>query len=131
MDRAEKRDNAFDKVTEREAHVYPVSAAILTRTFVGDIPEHDSLESEQGGCKSKERVTRYFVLKHKEPCRIPPDNSKFLYHPHLETFHEIRGTNNESAEQSNCFLNRFKHICNQMAELKFKVFKKIKNSINF
>ena len=190
VDRTRKRDNVIDKVVEKEAYVYPISA------------EHDGLESEQGGCKSKERVTRYMdhtaglltavrpcgiivkaqemytcesctqvyafllltfgrttddlmrlkfvgydracdfhpflinlskkgnagakillnhvkflvdifhVLKHKEPCCTPPENLKCRYHPHLETFREIRGTNTEPAEQSNRFLNRFKHTCN-------------------
>ena len=196
----------------REAYVYPISAGYIDNKFVGDIPEHDGLESEQGGCKSKETLTRYMdrtaglltevrpcgiivnaqemctcesctqvyaflqltfgrrtddlmrlkfvgydracdfypflinlskkgnvgakillnhvkflvdifhVLKHKEPCCMPPENPKCRYHPHLETFREIRGTNTESAEQSNRFLNRFKHMCNRMAEFKFKVF---------
>lgn len=65
-------------------------------------------------------VDIFHVVKHKEPCCMPPDNPKCRYHPHLETFSEIRGTNTESAEQSNRFLNRFKHMCNRMAEFKFK-----------
>ena len=59
MDRTRKRDNVIDKVVEKEAYVYPISAGYIDNKFVGDIPEHDGLESEQGGCKSKERVTRY------------------------------------------------------------------------
>lgn len=39
---------------------------------------------------------------------------------HLETFKEIRGTNIESTEQSNRFLNRLKDMHNQMTKCKFK-----------
>ena len=50
---------------------------------------------------------------------MPPDNPKCPYHPDLDIFKEIKGTNTESAEQSNRFLNRFKHVCNRlMAEFK-------------
>ena len=38
----------------------------------------------------------------------------------LKTFKEIKGTNIESAEQSNRFLNRLKDMHNQMTECKFK-----------
>lgn len=55
-------------------------------------------------------VDIFHVMKHKEQCCMPPNNPKCRYHPHLETFKEIRGTNTESAEQSNRFLNRFKHV---------------------
>lgn len=67
-------------------------------------------------------VDIFHVMKHKEQCCMPPNNPKCRYHPHLETFKEIRGTNTESAEQSNRFLNRFKHMCKRMAEFKFKAF---------
>ena len=53
---------------------------------------------------------------------MPQNNPKCRYHPHLETFKEIRGTNTESAEQSNHFLNRLKHMCKRMAKFKFKAF---------
>ena len=205
---AEKKDEAF----ETEGHIYPISAGSIDQKVVGDIPEHDGLDCQQGGCKSKEKVNRYMdrtaglltavrpcgivvkaqemytcesctqvypfllltfgrttddlmrlkfvsydkacdlhpflnnlskkgnvgakilldhvkflvdifhVMKHKEECCMPPNNPKCRYHPHLEIFNEIRGTNTESAEQSNRFLNRFKHVCNGMAEVKFKAF---------
>ena len=67
-------------------------------------------------------VDIFHVMKHKEQCCMPPNNPKCRYHPHLETFKDIRGTNTESAEQSNRFLNRFKHMCKRMAEFKFKAF---------
>ena len=56
---AEKRDEVIDRVVEKEAYVFPISAGYIDNKFVGDIPGHDGLESEQGGCKSKESVTRY------------------------------------------------------------------------
>ena len=65
-------------------------------------------------------VDIFHVMKHKEQCCMPPNNPKFRYHPHLETFKEIRETNTESAEESNRFLNRFKHTCKRIAEFKFK-----------
>ena len=40
-------------------YVYPILAGYIDQKFIGDVPEHDGLESEQGGYKSKERVTRY------------------------------------------------------------------------
>lgn len=56
------------------------------------------------------------VQKHKEECCLPSNNPKCRYHPHLETFKDIRGTNTESAEQRNHFQNRFKHMCNGIAD---------------
>jgi len=55
---------------------------------------------------------------------MSPNYPKCRYHPHLETLKEIRGTgtNTESAEQNNRFLNRFKNMCKRMAEFKFKAF---------
>ena len=207
-----RSDEVIGKVVEKEAHIYPISAGYIDQKVVGDIPEHDGLDREQGGCKSKEKVNRYMdrtaglltavrpcgiivkaqemytcesctqvyafllltfgrttddlmrlkfvgydracdlhpflsnlskkgnvgakilldhvkflvdifhVMKHKEQCCMPPNNPKCRYHPHLETFKDIRGTNTESAEQSNRFLNRFKHMCKRMAEFKFKAF---------
>ena len=207
-----RSDEVIGKVVEKEAQIYPISAGYIDQKVVGDIPEHDGLDCEQGGCKSKERVNRYMdrtaglltavrpcgiivkaqemytcesctqvyafllltfgrttddlmrlkfvgydracdlhpflsnlskkgnvgakilldhvkflvdifhVMKHKEQCCMPPNNPKCRYHPHLETFKDIRGTNTESAEQSNRFLNRFKHMCKRMAEFKFKAF---------
>ena len=213
MDENKESDEALqEKVVQNEAYVYPISAGFIDQKVVGDIPEHDGLNSKQGGCKSKERINRYMdrtaglltagrpcgiivkaqemytcesctqvyafllltfgkttddlmrlkfvgygracdlhpflrnlgkkgnvdakilldpakflvdifhVERHKEDCCIPPNNPKCRYHPHLETFEEIRRTNTESAEQSNRFLNRFKHMCNQMAEFKFEAF---------
>ena len=59
----------------REAYVYPISAGYIDNKFVRDIPEHDGLESEQGGCKSKETLTRYMdrtagLLTEVRPCGI-------------------------------------------------------------
>ena len=124
----EIRGNVLEKVVEKEAFVYPISAGFIDKKSVGDTPEHDGLECEQGGCKSKERVTRYMertaglltavrpcgiIVKaqemYKELCCMPPDNPKCCYLPHLETFRKIRGTNTESAEQVSRFLDRFKH----------------------
>ena len=65
-------------------------------------------------------VDMFHVIKHKEECYMPLNNPNCRYHPHLEVFREIRGTNTECAEQSNRFLN--KHVCNGMAEFKFKAF---------
>ena len=67
-------------------------------------------------------VDIFHVMKHREQFCMPPNNPKCRNHPHLETFKEIRGTNTESGEQSNRFLNIFKHICKRMAEFKFKAF---------
>lgn len=53
---------------------------------------------------------------------MPLNNRNCRYHPHLEVLTEIRETNTGWAEQSNRFLNRFKHVCNGMTELKFKAF---------
>lgn len=59
MYRTENRDDVLEKVVENEAFVYPISAGFMDQKSVENIPEHDGLESKQGGCKSKERVTRY------------------------------------------------------------------------
>ena len=67
-------------------------------------------------------VDIFHVTKHKEECCMPANNPRCCFHPHLEKFKEIWGTNTESAEQSNHFLNRFKHICNRMGHFKFKLF---------
>jgi len=46
-------DEVIGKVVEKEAHIYPISAGYIDQKVIGDIPEHDGLDSEQGGCKSK------------------------------------------------------------------------------
>ena len=190
-DEVDESENS-DKVVH-EAH-YPISAGCIDQKSVGDIPEHDGLDCEQGGCKSKERVNRYMdrtaglltavrpcgiivkaqemytcescsqvyafllltfgrttddlmrlkfvgydracdlhfflsnlskkgnvgakillyhvkflvdifhVVKHKEECFMPLNNPKYSYHPHLERFKEIRGTNTEQQNRAIAFL---------------------------
>ena len=68
---AENKDEAF----ETEAHIYPISAGSVDQKVVGDIPEHDGLDCEQGYCKSKEKVNRYLdrtagLLTAVRPCGI-------------------------------------------------------------
>jgi len=63
VDKNKESDEAFqEKVVQNEAYVYP-------------IPEHDGLNSEKGGCKSKERINRYMdrtagLLTAVRPCGI-------------------------------------------------------------
>ena len=68
-------------------------------------------------CDSGFRIPGFRVAR----C-MPLNNPNRRYHPHLEVFKEIRGTNTECAEQSNRFLNRFKHVCNGMTEFEFSAF---------
>ena len=67
-------------------------------------------------------VDIFHVGKHKELCCMPLDNVECRYHPNLDVFQVIHGTNAESTEQSNRFLNKLKHMSNRMGEFKFKVF---------
>ena len=76
MDKNKESDEAFQqKVVQNETYVYPISAGFIDQKVVGDIPEHDSLNSEQGGCKSKERINRSMdrtagLLTAVRPCGI-------------------------------------------------------------
>ena len=48
----------IDKLVKKEACVYPISAERIDQKVLGDLPENDGLEFEEGGCKSKKKVTR-------------------------------------------------------------------------
>lgn len=48
-DETENKDEVIGKVVEKEAHIYPISAGYIDQKAVGDIPEHDGLDCEQGG----------------------------------------------------------------------------------
>jgi len=51
-------------------------------------------------------VDKFHCIKHTEPCCMPLDNPKCVYHPDLESFKDIHGTNTECAEQTfNCGLD--------------------------
>ena len=50
VDSAESREKVSEEEVVKEAYVYPISAREIDQKFVGDIPEHDGLECEQGGC---------------------------------------------------------------------------------
>lgn len=45
-------------------------------------------------------VDKFHCIKHTEPCCMPLDNPKCVYHPDLESFKDIHGTNTEYAEQA-------------------------------
>ena len=76
VDKNNESDGAFqEKVVKNEACIYPISAGFIDQKVVGDIPEHDGLNSEQGGCKSRERIKQYMdhtagLLTVVRPCRM-------------------------------------------------------------
>ena len=55
-------------------------------------------------------VDKFHCIKHTEPCCMPLDNPKCVYHPDLESFKDIHGTNAECAEQTFNWLGRYEHI---------------------
>ena len=75
MDSAESSDDVSEEEVGNEAYVYPISAGNVDQKFVGDMPEHDGLECEQGGCKSKERVKSL----HGPHCRIINSRTTLRY----------------------------------------------------
>lgn len=67
----ENPDKEVEKTASREgtnqvidsgASVYPIAAASIDEKVIGDIPEHDGLECEQAGCKSKDKLNRYMMM---------------------------------------------------------------------
>ena len=42
-----------------DCSILPISTTSIDSKVVGDIPEHDRLDFEEGGCKSKGRINRY------------------------------------------------------------------------
>lgn len=64
--------------------------------------------------KVKFLVDKFHCEKHTEATWFPPDNPRCKYHPDLERFSEIRGTNTECAEQFFKWLGSFKYMCKKM-----------------
>lgn len=60
----------------------------------------------------------FHANKHTEPTCFPPSNPECLYHPHLERFSEIKGTNTESCEQAFVRLNKYFHLTRKMTQFK-------------
>ncbi len=67
-------------------------------------------------------VDKFHCLKHTEKCCMPLDNPECKYHPDLDTFKEVHGTNTECAEQAFNWLGRYKRIAKNMTKNKYKVY---------
>jgi len=42
-----------------QTYRYPIRAKGMKKSLIGDTPGHDELDCESGGCKSKEKITKY------------------------------------------------------------------------
>ena len=67
-------------------------------------------------------VDKFHCIKHTEPCCMPLENPKCVYHPDLESFKDIHGTNTERAEQTFNWLGRHKHVVKRMTQFKFNFY---------
>ena len=72
--------------------------------------------------KVKFLVDKFHCEKHAEATCFPPDNPRCKYHPDLERFSEIQGTNTECAEQFFKWLGSFKYMCKKMLRYRFVFF---------
>ena len=43
----------IENIAEKEGCCYPISAKSIDPKLVGDIPEHDRMDCEEGGCKRR------------------------------------------------------------------------------
>lgn len=53
---------------------------------------------------------------------MPLNNPECRYHPDLDRFKDIHGTNTECAEQAFNWLGRYKHVVKKMTEFKYKFY---------
>lgn len=67
-------------------------------------------------------VDIFHCEKHTEASCMPPENPKCEYHPHLQQFQEIHGTNTESCEQGFRRLNRYKYSTRNMTTSKRNIY---------